>query len=270
MQNESSIQNQTRDLTPQCKAVLYLWKNQAVFSDSSTSSLTDTEPFDISSRIKSVTFQKSMGEPSGTFTITVDNNADFQFQDNDKSDIGVQTRARRASGDWKDLVKRGTWCTIYMAQDGGLSLQSQVRSPDSRPQEEGRYLRCIGFIERITVKSEVTENGALTVSYELSGRDFVVVYEDTNIWHNLFEFDSTLLDRARSTLPIGSTNSIDTAISTVHDLFFAPANLGIKGEGETGSLTSLARQWLLPNRLCLLYTSPSPRDRQKSRMPSSA
>ena len=25
-----------------------------------------------------------------------------------------------------------------------------------------------------------------------------------------------------------------------------------------------------PNRICLLYTSPSPRDRQKSRMPSSA
>ena len=27
---------------------------------------------------------------------------------------------------------------------------------------------------------------------------------------------------------------------------------------------------LSPNYLCLLYTSPSPRDRQKSRMPSSA
>ena len=25
-----------------------------------------------------------------------------------------------------------------------------------------------------------------------------------------------------------------------------------------------------PNNICLLYTSPSPRDRQKSRMPSSA
>ena len=28
------------------------------------------------------------------------------------------------------------------------------------------------------------------------------------------------------------------------------------------------RQWV--SRICLLYTSPSPRDRQKSRMPSSA
>ena len=27
---------------------------------------------------------------------------------------------------------------------------------------------------------------------------------------------------------------------------------------------------LMPSEICLLYTSPSPRDRQKSRMPSSA
>ena len=30
------------------------------------------------------------------------------------------------------------------------------------------------------------------------------------------------------------------------------------------------QSWIACNRCCLLYTSPSPRDRQKSRMPSSA
>ena len=30
------------------------------------------------------------------------------------------------------------------------------------------------------------------------------------------------------------------------------------------------QEYLLPELVCLLYTSPSPRDRQKSRMPSSA
>ena len=39
------------------------------------------------------------------------------------------------------------------------------------------------------------------------------------------------------------------------------------GDCQTGHL-QLIDQTLLPN--CLLYTSPSPRDRQKSRMPSSA
>ena len=34
--------------------------------------------------------------------------------------------------------------------------------------------------------------------------------------------------------------------------------------------TSVMEQAQIANRPCLLYTSPSPRDRQKSRMPSSA
>ena len=43
---------------------------------------------------------------------------------------------------------------------------------------------------------------------------------------------------------------------------------------KTGKLTAQALQAALKkylqHRACLLYTSPSPRDRQKSRMPSSA
>ena len=250
MADQNLLQNKTRDLTPQCKVNLYLWKTQSVFSDSSTASLADTQSFDISSRIRSVSFQKSMSEAAGTFTITVSNNADFEFQDDEKSDTPLPTRARRSSGDWKDLVKRGTWCTIYMSQDGGLDIQETVKSPTIRPDAEGKYLRCIGFIERITVKSEMDENGAFDVVYELSGRDFGVVYEDTVIWHNLFQFDKALIERARTQLRVDTTNSIDRAIKTVHDLFFGPANLGIKGSGsDPNSLTSIARQWILPNRL---------------------
>ena len=44
-----------------------------------------------------------------------------------------------------------------------------------------------------------------------------------------------------------------------------PKNL--KGLSSTNEEIEL---WPLWNRRCLLYTSPSPRDRQKSRMPSSA
>ena len=37
----------------------------------------------------------------------------------------------------------------------------------------------------------------------------------------------------------------------------------LAGYGESAEMTA-------PSTICLLYTSPSPRDRQKSRMPSSA
>ena len=38
---------------------------------------------------------------------------------------------------------------------------------------------------------------------------------------------------------------------------------------DAESIRQEFKEWLNPNT-CLLYTSPSPRDRQKSRMPSSA
>ena len=50
--------------------------------------------------------------------------------------------------------------------------------------------------------------------------------------------------------------------------------LGIIGGGQLGSLLSVAANKLNINTVifsdCLLYTSPSPRDRTRSRMPSSA
>ena len=49
--------------------------------------------------------------------------------------------------------------------------------------------------------------------------------------------------------------------------FFIP-----KSVNESGGQTRIfmPRYGLINERSCLLYTSPSPRDRQKSRMPSSA
>ena len=42
------------------------------------------------------------------------------------------------------------------------------------------------------------------------------------------------------------------------------------GGGYSAILDTRAQLDALECRICLLYTSPSPRDRQKSRMPSSA
>ena len=42
------------------------------------------------------------------------------------------------------------------------------------------------------------------------------------------------------------------------------------GIGVFLNLSNGKNEWFFENEICLLYTSPSPRDRQKSRMPSSA
>ena len=56
-----------------------------------------------------------------------------------------------------------------------------------------------------------------------------------------------------------------------------PSRMGVRAQGEPSEVAPgiLAEVEMLAERFqiasdCLLYTSPSPRDRQKSRMPSSA
>ena len=46
--------------------------------------------------------------------------------------------------------------------------------------------------------------------------------------------------------------------------------VGVNGSGKTTTLGKIANKYTNQGKTCLLYTSPSPRDRQKSRMPSSA
>ena len=80
-------------------------------------------------------------------------------------------------------------------------------------------------------------------------------------------------------------NGINECSDVVNGISFGIKNgeiMGIVGESGCGkSMTALAIMGLLPKNAmirdgsilfngCLLYTSPSPRDRQKSRMPSSA
>ena len=50
-----------------------------------------------------------------------------------------------------------------------------------------------------------------------------------------------------------------------------PADILVQPKGtELASVIRLCRKYDVPYQVCLLYTSPSPRDRQRSRMPSSA
>ena len=61
-------------------------------------------------------------------------------------------------------------------------------------------------------------------------------------------------------------NSSYKDIGKIFDVFF-PEGLTIHGVDEWNRIILLS---FIMTKICLLYTSPSPRDRQKSRMPSSA
>ena len=84
------------------------------------------------------------------------------------------------------------------------------------------------------------------------------------IWQALSEFflDTEITD---STFDYVARVVLDTGYSPqeIHSILWGEVFPALEG-----NLKSIAGEWA--GWTCLLYTSPSPRDRQKSRMPSSA
>ena len=72
-----------------------------------------------------------------------------------------------------------------------------------------------------------------------------------------YEADLTALKAALVEMGQNSADAVEAALEALCTADAAAADAIVKGDGRI-------------NNICLLYTSPSPRDRQKSRMPSSA
>lgn len=229
------LSNETQDLTTQCKIVIYDWTLRSLALNSGhDAALSKTTSLDVSSQVISCNFSKSLGNASGSFSFTLSNSPGY------------------GSGDWKDLIKRGTWCVIYMSQEGDLLLNPKVGPPNSKSQkkQEAEKIRCIGFIDRVAVSSEMGERGAFDVTYEVSGRDFGVVYEDTTIWHNVFKFDTIMLDAVRSSgLNVAGNLPTSEVIKIVHNLFYNPKAIKGAAVNSLHSLVSIALQWLMPRQM---------------------
>ena len=84
---------------------------------------------------------------------------------------------------------------------------------------------------------------------------------------NLYEQDYANVHRGIHTLSQRSTDHFEAARTTIKNFVNAASDKEIIfTSGTTEAINLVAHSFVS----CLLYTSPSPRDRQKSRMPSSA
>ena len=101
---------------------------------------------------------------------------------------------------------------------------------------------------------KVLEAGRLNQITSLS----LGVIDGRNIWKNDFESSLRFIQKAKEKL--GEERII---ISPSCSLLHVPNDLDLEQNEKV--LSTEVKDWI-----CLLYTSPSPRDRQKSRMPSSA
>lgn len=221
----------TRDVIAQCKIVVYDWvSNVLTIPGGPNAILAQAKPLDVSSRVINCTFTKTISKPSGNFSFTLSNSP------------------QRGTGDWKDIIKRGSWCVIYMSQDGDLVMPSDPGSPIFSTQNSPK-IRCIGFIDRVAVRGEVNDRGAFDAVYEVSGRDFGVVYEDTDLWHNIFAMDKIMLESfGAGGLNFLGNIPIDNVISFLHRLIYNPK--AVPGASpRDNSLLSIGQQWLMPSQL---------------------
>lgn len=230
---EFKYSNETRNVNTQVKVVLYPWKNNLSDPNMEDSKLSEASRLDISSQIQSVTFNKNMGSPAGSFSIDLTNSP------------GIGTH------DWKDIIKRGYWGIIYMSNDGDLQLNPVVGGNISKNRlSEASKIRGIIYVERVGVRLTTQENRSLDVGFQVTGRDFGIVYEETNIWHNMFKFDSIMLDSiAQTALNVAGNVRIHEALKTIHDLFYFPMNIPGAKVNDNKSLLSIGLQWLLPKEM---------------------
>ncbi len=227
---EFKYSNETKNVNTQCKVVIYPWIEVLNNPSLSDTELAKAGRLDISSQVESVTFQKNMGAAAGSFSIQLTNSPG----------IGSQ--------DWKDIIKRGFWCVIYMSTEGDLAINPEVGPNVAKNNKaEAARIRCIGYIERVAVSSTTLENRAIDIGFTVTGRDFGIIYEETNIWHNMFQFDKIILDNISQTkLNVAGNVRLHEALKLVHDLFYFPLNIAGAKVGDNKSLLSIGLQWLLP------------------------
>lgn len=246
-ENTQFDNTRTKTITPECQIVVFNWKHDRNIEDLSVKELSEAYPHDISNYIKEVSFGKQMSSPSGQFQIVLENDRD-----------------------WKQYIKKGSWCVIYMSNDGGLSLPDapmryQVDignglkgdiAPINDLIPQSNKCRCIGYIDTIRAQGSVgEEKGEFDTTFVISGRDIGIVYEETEIWHNRIKFDTTLLNTANTLVAASSIKTVDKLLNVMHRLFFSPEDI-VNQDLKNDSLTQIALQWLLPQPLFRILGIP--------------
>ena len=198
---------------------------------------------DVSNHLEeSVQFTKNLSNPSGTFSFNLNN-----------------------SRDWKDIIKPGMWCLIYMCNDGGMALpkhtdQDLAETTIQELKTYSKYLRGICKIDQIQVNGSVDEGlGAFNASFFVSGRDFGIIYEDTDMWVEGYQQERLINKAITQYLSWGLKLGISGLLYQVHDLVYAPHKIvsqlsqktfqDARGNTFRNAINRAGLQWLLPKAL---------------------
>ena len=277
----TELLNNRTDRSEQCKLLWYQWENDITSKASrfrevisSSSGLTESREYDISNHVMSFSYSKEKENGSGSFSFTLPN-----------------------SKDWARFMKPGQWIVAALASDGTLPLPKEVGAtpPNSGDITSGQFfntlvanppkgiektsaldlpeatiessvlgpkIRCIGVIQRVSMTSDINEDGSLEVTYVVSGKDFGVCLEENELWFNFLAYEEIDYKNSFGLDPTTAGVDVVRNLKNVMELwtngFISPDKV-FKPRDSKGrnNIAKDKRQWLLPQNLMTRIGLPS-------------
>lgn len=258
----------------QCQVIWFNWALSdevaaESFDNLDVEGLAAANAYDISDHILSCNFTKQKGDPAGTFSVKLDSTLD-----------------------WKDWIKPGEWILISMTQDGDLlkdasqkQVSNTVKKGDTKIAEftlaskadiKPTKIRGVCYVERVSVDVSTGNDGEFIANYEITGRDYGVIYQETEIWYN--EYLASIggqLEALKAFMQLeqdfGVTAPITTLLKIIHTLFLStdsPVLPSIRAlVKKFAQDLGLVPQWLMPAQLLSFLSQPATKDSYYGNIP---
>lgn len=177
----------------------------------------------IETEIESISTQKSMREPSGTFDITL-----------------------LPSRNWRQVLAPGDWLVIYL-----------FNSVEEKFQFHNKNVVMFGNVDRVArVRQKDQQTDKTTVRYHISGRDFGKVFEDTDVFFNPYAgvFKNPALINTylqQRGLPLAGTPA--EFVSDLIDVFLSADGAQLHNPDLGPAATEPLNQWKIPTEVSQFF-----------------
>lgn len=272
------------DRVDQCKIIWYQWQNElasnsknsfsigsVIPNSASAQDLSRARSYDISNHIESCTYSKGMGGAAGSFQIVLENSFDWSrfmkpgqwlliFMTGD-GDLPMPVET---NGNVNTLGLPGVGSTLLSTLAGGGSLFNSMilassalnpvaplplpAGPDSATMQTWKKkMRCMGIIQRVGIRSTTNQDGAIDLTFNITGKDYGTIYEETELWFNANNADGAAFSAAINAISQQFTRNLADLLDKWHDIFINPNS--VLSKSLTSVKTFFPEQWVLPDRM---------------------